>query len=137
MNRVDFQMIAFQRHAEAKYLLAAKQFSGAYYLAGYVIECSLKSCIAKSTQEHDFPEKKRVDKAHSHDLAQLLTVAGLEPTLRIACQDNTSLAQKWATAQEWSEVSRYKIWDQAYAESMLDAVGDGEEGLFLWLTQHW
>jgi hypothetical protein len=37
--------------------LAARFPEGAYYLAEYAIECAFKACIAKRTQQHDFPEK--------------------------------------------------------------------------------
>jgi len=45
---------------------------GAYYLAGYAVECALKACIAKKTQRHEFPDKRRVDASHTHNLIQLL-----------------------------------------------------------------
>ncbi|MEL0589524.1 MAG: hypothetical protein U1V55_07060 [Planktothrix rubescens PR222] len=36
-------------------LLDNHQYSGAYYLSGYVIECALKACIAKKTQQLPIP----------------------------------------------------------------------------------
>jgi len=42
MNRADFQQLADERISEAAVLLAASKFSGAYYLAGYAVECALK-----------------------------------------------------------------------------------------------
>ena len=44
---------------------------GAYYLAGYAIECALKACIAKATRRYDFPDRKKVDASHTHDLREL------------------------------------------------------------------
>ncbi len=137
MNRVDFQMMAFVRLDEAEHLLRAGYFSGAYYLAGYAVECALKACIAKGTQEHDFPDKKRVNDSYSHDLAQLLRTAALEQALKNARSEKPLLGRKWATVQEWDEGSRYQIVGQEDARSMLDAVGNREEGILLWLTQHW
>ena len=46
MNRADFQRLADVRIDEAGVLLAAGRWSGAYYLAGYAVECALKACIA-------------------------------------------------------------------------------------------
>jgi hypothetical protein len=137
MNRVDFQMIAFLRLEEAQILLAAESFSGAYYLAGYAVECALKACIAKATQQHDFPDKKRVNDSYSHDLTLLLRTAALEQALKDARQKLPGLGQRWDTAQEWNESSRYSAWDPTDAESMLDAVGNREEGVLLWLSRHW
>jgi HEPN domain-containing protein len=68
MNRTDLQEIAEIRLRESKALLAAGLFDGTYYLAGYAVECALKACIAKRTQEHDFPDKKLVNDSHTHDL---------------------------------------------------------------------
>jgi hypothetical protein len=51
---------------------------GAYYLAGYSVECALKVCIAKATQRHDFPDKNKAEASYSHKFKELLKVAGLE-----------------------------------------------------------
>jgi HEPN domain-containing protein len=67
MNRIDFQKVAETRLQESKALLAAGFPEGAYYLAGYAVECALKACIAKRTREHDFPEKESKD-FYIHDL---------------------------------------------------------------------
>jgi len=61
----------------AEALLNAGQWSGAYYLAGYAVECGLKACIAKLTNEHDFPDKDVVNKSYSHKINVLLEVAEL------------------------------------------------------------
>jgi HEPN domain-containing protein len=49
MTRKDLQKLAAIRLKEAKLLLAANAPDGAYYLAGYAVECALKACIAKAT----------------------------------------------------------------------------------------
>jgi len=40
-------------------LLRLGLFDGAYYLAGYAVECALKACIAKGTQRFEFPDKRK------------------------------------------------------------------------------
>ena len=45
MTRADFQKLANERVADARALLAARRWGGAYYLAGYAVECGLKSCV--------------------------------------------------------------------------------------------
>jgi len=35
-------------------------FDGAYYLAGYAVECAIKACIAKGTRRYEFPDKRKV-----------------------------------------------------------------------------
>jgi hypothetical protein len=45
LTRTDLQQLADARIAEANALLAAGLWDGAYYLAGYAVECALKACI--------------------------------------------------------------------------------------------
>jgi len=91
MNRTDFQEITGIRLRESKALLAAGFPDGAYYLAGYAIECALKACIAKRTREHDFPEKKLVNDSHTHDLGKLIQLAELQVELDNAMQTNPAM----------------------------------------------
>ena len=72
MTRRDLQQLSRIRLKEAKALLENGLWDGSYYLAGYSIECALKTCIAKATRRFDFPDKKRVDSSHSHNLLDLL-----------------------------------------------------------------
>lgn len=55
LNRYDLQRLADLRAAEARLLLDNGYWSGAYYLAGYAVECGLKACIARRVREFDFP----------------------------------------------------------------------------------
>jgi HEPN domain-containing protein len=59
MNREDLKRLSLIRIREAHVLLKASEYSGAYYLAGYSLECALKACTAKSVQRFDFPDKDR------------------------------------------------------------------------------
>ncbi len=42
-------------------MLNAGYPDGAYYPAGYSVECGLKACIAKGVQRYDFPDKRSVE----------------------------------------------------------------------------
>jgi hypothetical protein len=59
MNRNDFQQLADVRIDEALALLGQGKFDGAYYLAGYAVECGLKACIARLTSQDDYPPKPK------------------------------------------------------------------------------
>jgi HEPN domain-containing protein len=50
MTRRDFQALSATRLREARALLKTGNPEGAYYLAGYAIECALKACVAKKTR---------------------------------------------------------------------------------------
>ena len=58
LNRSILKQLAKARLREAEALLASGHNSGAYYLAGYVIECGLKAVISKDTKRYDFPDLK-------------------------------------------------------------------------------
>lgn len=137
MTRNDFQQIADLRLREAKALLASGFPDGAYYLAGYVLECALKACIAKRTQEHDFPEKNS-HKYYSHDLEDLVGLANLKSTLEQELRLNIKRKNYWTIAQNWSEENRY---DQGKtpqdAQDLLAAIEDPTGGLLPWLQQLW
>ena len=81
MNRLDLQNLALTRLEEVEVLLNNHQYSGAYYLSGYVIECALKACIAKQTQRGEFPDKKKANDCYTHELGKLINVAGLQKAL--------------------------------------------------------
>ena len=51
ISRSDFQWLAKTRIREAKALLDNGLFDGAYYLAGYAVECALKACIVKKIRK--------------------------------------------------------------------------------------
>lgn len=49
LDRKELQELSRIRLTEAKGLLALGLWDGAYYLAGYAVECALKAYIAKQT----------------------------------------------------------------------------------------
>ena len=72
MNRKDLQTIAETRLKDAQLLYQHRRYDGAYYLAGYVIECALQACIAKKIKRNDLPDKDLAQGVYTHDLTQLL-----------------------------------------------------------------
>jgi HEPN domain-containing protein len=135
-DRATFQQLAESRLAEARLLFAGGFPSGAYYLAGYAIECALKAVIAEDFRASEIPELKYVRDVHTHDLSALLRLAELEEKLDAEKKINPDLYQRWTTIKTWSETARYKVWTQASASAILDAV-DGDEGLLQWLRNRW
>ena len=137
MNRTDLQALAITRLTEAKSLLAAGHPSGAYYLAGYAVECALKAVIAKRTRQHDFPDKQDVLDSYIHDLRRLAKPARLAELLQKQIETNIPFRQNWRTVSSWSEASRYETYDQAMAGDMIAAVEDFTEGVLPWIMQYW
>lgn len=137
MNRRELQILAGVRLVEAKSLLGTELWDGAYYLAGYSVECGLKACIAKQTRRHDFPDKKSVDASHTHDLKALVRIANLEQLRVEEAKTDSSFRDYWDLAQQWSEQSRYRRHDKADAKALVEAVGSTRHGVLRWIKQHW
>jgi len=137
MNRSDLQELAELRLRESKALLDAGFPDGAYYLAGYAVECALKACIAKRTREHDFPERTLVNESYTHNLKELLRLTLLNGELDIAVQANPSLRSSWTIVQSWSETSRYQRKTMQEADALLRAIEDRTGGLLPWVRQRW
>jgi hypothetical protein len=96
VNRSDFQELAELHLQHARALLDAELYSGAYYICGYVVECALKACICKRTNQFDFhpsPEESRA--AWSHDFEKLIRAAELESELKAARAADLDLDVKW------------------------------------------
>jgi len=138
-DRTLLQRLAKLRLEEAKLLAREGRFSGAYYLAGYAIECALKVLIASQFRENEIPDRILVDKVYTHKLADLLKLAGLENTLEMDRQRDPNLERRWSAIKNWSEQARYAIWTEEQARTIIDAIdGDGRSGgLFQWLSARW
>ena len=136
MNRADLHKLANARIREAQVLLGAGEYSGAYYLSGYAVECALKACFAKTIKRHDFPEKGRTDKVFIHRLPELVLIVGLRTPLKEALKKE-AFELRWITVSEWTEQSRYYLWNRNQAEQMLDAITHRKDGILPWLKRHW
>jgi len=138
MNRSDLQQLAELRIKEARILLGGASYSGAYYLAGYAIECALKACIAKRTKENDFPDKDFVNRSWTHDLEKLLNLAELKDRLEADKKSNKDLDTFWAVVVNWEEDKRYELGiTEEEAKSLCDAISDPANGVLQWLKKSW
>jgi HEPN domain-containing protein len=137
MNRIDFQEIAEIRLRESRALLVAGFPEGAYYLAGFAVECALKACVAKRTREHEFPDKKLANESHTHDLGKLLNLAELMAELDGVIRADPAMASALDRIQDWSETSRYQKKTAQEAAALLTAIEDRKGGLLPWIRLHW
>jgi hypothetical protein len=139
MNRADLQSLADVRIDEAVALLALNppRSDGAYYLAGYAVECALKAAIAKLNNLHDWPEKQFVADCHTHNVLALVRLAGLEAARAADAVANPIFARNWSIVQDWSERSRYERHALAKAQKMIDAITDHANGVLPWIKARW
>jgi hypothetical protein len=137
LNRVDFQQLADVRIAEAGALLAAGMWDGAYYLAGYAVECALKACIAKLTKAEDFPDKDRAVKAFTHKIDELVVLTGLKVARDAEAASDPQFSRNWDTAKAWTEGSRYERIAEPAARALYSAITDPAHGVLPWVKRHW
>ena len=136
MTRRQFQILADARLRDAEVLLGNRRFAGAYYLAGYSVECAIKACIAKRTRKSEFPPRE-APKFYTHDLWALLKMSGLSDQYGEARRDNPDLGSNWSVVDAWSEDSRYETHTQREATELLNAVSDSDNGVLPWLKRYW
>ena len=137
MDRRDFQSLSRVRAKEAEALLGFGLNDGAYYLAGYAVECALKACIAKGTRRHEFPDRKKVEASHTHKLGDLVKLANLEKARLNRITADSEFGRDWDLVQEWSEHSRYNRYSAADARALVAAVNDRRHGVVAWIKPHW
>lgn len=137
VDRKELQDLAKIRLREATALLGLGLFDGAFYLAGYAVECGLKACIAKGTRRGEFPDKKKVESSHSHNLLQLIKVAGLEEACELHAGRSPDFRSNWDYVQSWSEQSRYRRHPPESARALVDAVSDRRHGVIGWIKRQW
>jgi len=126
------------RIQEAKCLLDNGFYEGAYYLAGYAVECGLKACIAKQIKQYEFPDKKFVGDSYTHDLNKLLGLSGLREEHRTRAEDEPSFANNWTVVKDWSEEERYTVQvDEPRARDLLAAITDNDTGILSWSKKWW
>ena len=137
MNRKELQEMARIRLREARILFNNGQYDGAYYLCGYVVECGLKACIAKQTKRHDFPDKDRARKSYSHDLSELLGIAGLNKTTKDERTRNPDLDLNWTIVKDWNVKSRYERQSKKEVEDLYSAIVNRRDGVLKWIRKYW
>ena len=139
MNRTDLQLLSQERLYDAQALIAASRWSGAYYLAGYSLECALKSSVLRHLEQTGiiFEDKRFVEKCWTHDLETLVKIADLEAKRGIAISANAQLGTNWLLAKDWDESFRYRNSTQQQAQMLYHAISDTTNGVLQWIKQYW
>lgn len=127
---------------DATALLQAGRWSAAYYLAGYVVECALKSCVLRHLHDSGaiFADKKYLTSladCWTHDLVKLLSLGGLTAAHGIEQGANQEFRDNWSLVKEWKETSRYEEHSEAEARSLYGAVAQDPNGVLVWIQRHW
>lgn len=143
MNQAELRHIAEERILDAESLINGGRWSGAYYVAGYAVECALKSCVLARMIHTGgvFQDKKFAEQCFTHDFGKLIELAGLKNEL------NTELAASaaaggafpanWGIVTQWKEISRYEDKIEAEAKFLFDAITQNPDGVLKWLRNYW
>jgi hypothetical protein len=140
VDRAILQALAEERVLAAQALLAAKQWSSAYYLAGYAVELGLKSCVLVQVAANIgilFDDRKLSDKCFSHSIKDLVILAGLEDTRKVDIGTNPAFDKNWSIVLQWNEKSRYQMKTPVAAEELLSAIVDNANGVMPWIRSRW
>jgi HEPN domain-containing protein len=137
MNKTEFEALAQIRLKEARVLFEAGCWHGAYYLAGYALECTLKACIAKQVKAFDFPDKQLALDSYTHNLTTLIKTAKLNQKLIEKENQDANFKLNWAAVRLWSEESRYDTSiEKSQARDLINAITDTNSGVLAWLMNY-
>jgi HEPN domain-containing protein len=137
MNRKVFQELTKVRVQEARILLEADQYPGAYYLIGYAVECALKACVSKQVKRYDFPDKKFANAAYTHGLEDLVGLAGLSRDFARDRQANRDLDANWLVVKDWKESFRYDLGITRQQARDLYSACTGQNSILSWIRKRW
>lgn len=133
----DFRALANMRVREAALLLRGSEWSGAYYLVGYAVECALKACLAREFRSWRMPDKNVLSQAYTHDLQNLARQCQLNQLIAAQGRADRDFDVNWALVKDWNEESRYLIWTETNARDLFRAVNDRNHGVLPWVKRQW
>ena len=137
MNRQVLRQLAEERARDAWALQYNRQWSGLYYMAGYVVECGLKACIARLTNQDDFPDNNFARDCFTHDIGDLIRLAGLQSFVKYEIDNRTPAGRNWLIVKDWNEQARYQFWSETVARKLFSAVTEANTGVLTWIKNHW
>jgi hypothetical protein len=143
MNQAELQQLATERIYDADALLAGGRWAFAYYVAGYAVECALKSSVLARMVVTGgvFQDKKFAADCWTHDFDELINVAGLAPELnaRLAASAaaGDAFVTNWGIVTQWKETVRYETKTEGKARDLYRAITDNPDGVLLWIQNYW
>jgi HEPN domain-containing protein len=109
----ELRAMAISRLKDAEILVKNKRYDGAYYLAGYVVEYSLKAVIAKLIPQkvYGFPSTREdfniLSNLKEHNFEKLLEIIKPYKTDQASFKDK--FKKEWGVILLWTPEIRYNI----------------------------
>jgi hypothetical protein len=138
VDRSDLQQLAQERLDDANALFQSGRYSGAYYLAGYAVECGLKACIARTIRQYEYPPSANYSRdLFTHKPGELIKLAGLTAPHTQLMAGSPPFRLNWEVVLKWSEQARYATWTGQQADELIQAIDQATDGVMQWIRQHW
>jgi len=143
VNQAELRKLAEERILDAAALISSSRWAFAYYVAGYAVECALKSCVLARMIHTGgvFKDKKFSEWCWTHDFGELIKHAGLstELNLRLATSAASGgvFVGYWGTATPWKETSRYEAKSETEARALYEAITHDPDGVLKWIRNYW
>jgi hypothetical protein len=143
MNQAELRLMATERILDADALIAAGRWAFAYYVAGYAVECALKSSVLARmiVTGAVFEEKKSAPNYRTHDFGDLIVAAGLKAELDARLAHSAAVGDafvtNWGVVTQWNETSRYEAKTQLESASLYGAITNNPDGVLLWIQNYW
>jgi hypothetical protein len=151
VNQEELRRMAEERILDAIALLDAGRWEFGYYVAGYAVECGLKSCLL-ARMVHTawvFREKWEAKVCLTHDFAALVKLAGLNDELNNKLGASAAaaaaeggppggaFAANWGSVLQWKPESRYTPKTETQARELYGAITHDPDGVLQWIRNYW
>ena len=106
----------------------------------FSVECRLKSCIlvfVKRNADVVFRERRYSEKCWTHNLEDLVDLAGLKAQRDAEAKANQAFWDNWLVTKDWTEAVRYQRKKRYDAERIYQAVTNPTSGVLPWIKSHW
>ena len=139
MNQADLRSLAQERILDADALINGGRWSFAYYVAGYAVECALKSCLLARMIYTGwvFQEKAKIDECLTHNFERLINLSGLSDELNAQLAAIPDFVGNWGITIRWKVTDRYGRNTEAEARALYAAITDDPDGVLTWMTSYW
>ncbi|MCX6706039.1 MAG: hypothetical protein NTV24_02950 [Candidatus Woesebacteria bacterium] len=142
----ELQKITQARLKTVKILIKNKDWEGAAYMMGYVLECSLKAAICSTLKLSIYPEKVKEENIAkyfmTHNFLQLVVVSGLQGVF--SSEGPAKAWQNWSVFTleyqgNWTEM-RYdpnRIWDEFKLKKLFKALVTSRNAIIKEVRKKW
>jgi hypothetical protein len=143
LNQAELQLLTEERIRDAQALIRGKRWSFAYYVAGYAVECALKSCLLARMIHTGwvFEDKAKIADCLTHDFEELIRIAGmndlLNQKLKASAAGNRAFVENWETVCQWKVAVRYDSRTRSEAIALRDAILAQPDGVLPWIMNYW